>query len=184
MTTAMQTIIIGSAAFSFIVSVLFQESIGTLLGALKHFQVLLHIILFEAFCTKAGAEVFTKGIISIASFAVYDFGPFLTDRFNIEEGEAPNIHFEAIGFASSDFILNTGSIFVSICVAPLYILLLLLIIYGFGFCSKVISKYAQKQLNATFFNGIIAFMDGVILVVATAACINIEHRDKAHASFE
>ena len=60
-------------------------------------------------------------------FELVDVKPFLKDVFGIEESESVNIHFEQSGYETSDFILNMGPAFLSILVAPVYLLFMLLI---------------------------------------------------------
>ena len=45
----------------------------------------------------------------------------------IDEVDAINVHFEASGYESSDFILNNGTIFVLIIAYPVYIFLTFLL---------------------------------------------------------
>ena len=43
-----------------------------------------------------------------------------TTLFGADESEAVNIHFEAVGYESSDFQINAGPILVFIIITPLY----------------------------------------------------------------
>ena len=48
--------------------------------------------------------------------------PFYIAMFKVEENNAVNINFEAGGYETSDFILNSGPVILVILLAPVYAL--------------------------------------------------------------
>ena len=82
-----------------------------------------------------------------------------------------NIHFEATGYDSSDFQVNAGPTLLFIFLAPFYCLLTYVLS---RLCKKQKCKnWAQAKINGTYFNGMISFMDAQMLMLSTAANINI-----------
>ena len=85
MITSVKIAILGSATLSFIISLILQKGLSQLLDALKHLQLLLHLVLIESFITQASSADFTKAILEIMSFEVLEINQYLIEKFNIKE---------------------------------------------------------------------------------------------------
>ena len=66
--------------------------------------------------------------------------PFYIAMFEVEENNAVNINFEAGGYETSDFILNSGSVIFVILLALVYTLVTY--IFSKLCCSEKVKKYS------------------------------------------
>ena len=119
----------------------------------------------------AHAELFLKELQRITAFEIYDPSEFTEETFNLEAGESIDGHFEATGYESANLITNLGLPFYVILLFPLVILCLFLL--SRCKCCGSVSRCAQRRLEATFFNGIIKFVDGSFLIIAVCCLIHI-----------
>lgn len=71
----------------------------------------------------ANMETFYKKLLLVTNIQVYDPSPIYMFLLPLERSEPVNIHFEDTGYESSDFVLNSGSIGLTIATAPFFILL-------------------------------------------------------------
>ena len=72
----------------------------------------------------------------MVAFEALEFDDILKGTVNdVSDSESVDIHFEAMGYESSDSILNLGFIFVIMVCAPL--LLLLLKLMSLCFCKRL-----------------------------------------------
>ena len=117
----------------------------------------------------AHAELFLKELQRITAFEIYDPGEFTEKNFKMEAGESIDIHFEATGYESANVITNLGFPFYVILLFPLVILCLFLL--SRCKCCGPISRFAQRRLVGTFFNGIIMFIDASFLIIAVCCLI-------------
>ena len=97
--------------------------------------------------------------------------------FGIEESEPMNFNFEAIGYDTSDAILNLGPIFGLMLIATSLIILCFILSKCFC-CWTRAANFFRNQLAKTFFNRITLFVDGIFLVVTVCCSINIHQAYK------
>ena len=130
----------------------------------------------------AHAELFLKELQRITAFEIYDPGEFTEETFNLETtGESIDAHFEATGYESANVITNLGFPFYVILLFPPVILCLLLL--SRCKCCGSVSRFAQRRLDRTFFNGIMMFVDGSFLIIAVCCLIHIyQVQEGAYAS--
>ena len=93
------------------------------------------------------------------------------DFLKIEESDPVNIHFDASGYSTSNAILNMGPVFVILVISPIYIGILYLL--SKCCCFAKVRDYFSRVLKKTLFNRMIMFVEGIMLLVATCAWINI-----------
>ena len=77
------------------------------------------MVLIDIFCV-AEAESMTLKLLEALKCELIDTKPILMEVFGVEENDAINVHYEASGYETSDFILNLGPVFFLILVAPIY----------------------------------------------------------------
>ena len=146
-------VVIGSACvFTLISNAVFKNGLNKLLRAWSSLQIAIHMILIDIF-TTAQSEGVTLKLLEYLKVELGDLKPVLMDLFDIEESKAINIHFEASGYETSDFILNTGPIFGVTLLAPVYVLVMLLLT-KICCCDKV-KIWARGKIDGTFFDGIL-----------------------------
>ena len=146
-------VVIGSACVTtLIANFLFKNGLSKLLTAWNSLQVAIHMVLIDIF-TAASGESITLRLLQYLKVELGDLKPILMDFFDIESSEAINVHFEASGYETSNFILNLGPIFAVTLLAPAYVLLMLLL-SKLCCCGKV-KSYARGKVDDTFFNGIL-----------------------------
>ena len=109
--------------------------------------------------------------MTIVNFSPVDIQEYVADFLKIVESDPVNLHFDASGYSTSDAILNMGPIVVIIVISPVYIALLFLL--SKCCCFDKVRNYISKVLKNTFFNRIIMFFEGILLLIATCAWINI-----------
>ena len=119
----------------------------------------------------AHAEMFILELQRMISFEIIDLGDYFADFFSLSDSDSVNIQYEAIGYQSSDAIINLGPIFAVILLAPLYVALVLAL--SRCACCNSWRNFFKRKLSRFFFNGIITFVDGCYLIMAVCCAINI-----------
>lgn len=120
-------------------------------------------------------EKFVKFVLEMMNFDVVDIQEYIIDNsegeIEIEETEPINIHFDASGYQSGDAITNSGTVLIILAILPLFIGVMYL--FSLCCCCARVRTCFRNRLKKTFFNGIIMFFEGIMLLVSTCAWINI-----------
>lgn len=91
--------------------------------------------------------------------------------FDAEVSDALDVHFQAVGYETSDAIINAGMISLVIIIAPILVLVGYL---ASRFCCWARCKtFFKTQLEKTFFNRVIMFIDGSFLIMGVCCTVNI-----------
>ena len=151
-------------------NIFYKLSLNKLLNAIKHLQILMHVMLIDTFCTTH-VESFIKSVMEIVNFEVIDIKDYMVDFLKIEESDPINIHFDASGYETSNVFLNMGPVLVIIVISPIYIGILYLL--SKCCCFTKVRNYLTRVLKKTLFNRMIMFVEGIMLLVSTCAWINI-----------
>lgn len=122
-----------------------------------------------------------KELQKIVALEVIDPSPFSERAFNVENNMAIDINFDAVGYQSSNVIVNLGIPFYFLLAIPVVILALYLITLGGDKlcrpeqkCARFqpVHMFAEAALKGIFFNGIIITVD--IMFCFSAACCLIQ----------
>ena len=112
------TAISAASIFNFVTNLLLNSSLGSLVNALKNLQIIVHIMLIQIFLVPH-AELFLKKLKEMIAFEAIDLKKLLQDILgDVEENEPMDIHFESMGYETSDAILNLGPILVIMVLTP------------------------------------------------------------------
>ena len=84
---------------------------------LKRVQIIVYTMLIQAYFV-AHAEDFLESLFSIIGFQFFDLSDIFKRIFDVDESETIDIHFKALGYETSDSILNLGPIFASLLLLP------------------------------------------------------------------
>ena len=164
------TVIVLTSLFSAILSLFLQNGFAKIVGVIKNLQIIVHILLIQVQLVPH-AEFFLEQLAKIISFKVFDLSGILKKIFDVEESLSVDIRFESLGYQTSDSILNLGPIFAGIVLAPVCIILALILSQ---FCCFFQAKnFFKKQTDNIFFNGIIHFVEGTMLIIVVCCTINI-----------
>ena len=144
----------------------------------------MHIMLIDIYCVQH-VEAFVKYVLEMINFEVVDTQEFILDNtiVDVKESEPIDIHFEASGYETSSAILNIGTVLYVIAMTPFFLGVMYL--FSLICCCTNVRNCFKNRLKKTFFNGMIMFVDGILLLVATAAWINIYqvHRGVIKSTF-
>ena len=119
----------------------------------------------------AHAEIFLGELQKLVAFEFYDTTDIAMATVQAEESDAVDVHFESVGYETSDSILNSGPITIIIILAPFLILLLYLL--SRFCCFQRCRAYFKSQLEKTFFNRVIIFVDSSFLILGVSCTVNI-----------
>lgn len=86
-------------ASNFVLNILISASLNQLWAMINTQQLMIMMPLF-VITMPANAGLFFRSLMEIAAFDFYDFSDIVHDLFQIEETEAIDANFEAIGFES------------------------------------------------------------------------------------
>ena len=75
------------------------------------------MFLVEVFVV-AHAEFFTMKLLELTSFEIVDLTENMVETLKVEENDSLNVHFEAAGYETSCFVINSGSSFVFLAIIP------------------------------------------------------------------
>lgn len=159
-----------ASIISILSNLLFKSGLNRLLRAWQSLQVVVHMTLISIFCVAAGESIVYR-LLEYLTGDLIDVKPYLVEIFGIAENEGINEHFEANGYENSDFILNSGPIFIVLLVAPAYILLML-VLSRINCCPRV-KIYATNKLASIFFDGILSFLEAEQILICMCANISI-----------
>ena len=120
----------------------------------------------------AHAQSFLLEILKIIAFQFFETKEIYISSLGIEASEPMNVNFEAIGYDTSDSILNLGPIFGLMLIASALIILVFFL-SKCCFCWIRAKNFFKNQHAKTFFNRITLFLDGTVLVLAVCCSINI-----------
>ena len=113
-------------------------------------------------------------------FKVFDLSSILKKIFDVEENQAVDIRFQSLGYETSDAILNLGPIFAGIVLLPALIILIL--IFSRHCCYDQVKNFLQKQIENIYFNGIIQYVEGTMVIILVCCTINIYQVYKGEAN--
>lgn len=171
-------IIASACVLTLISEAFFKQGLNKLLQAWNCLQYVIHMVLIDLFCS-ASSESITSHLLQYLKVEFVDIKPQLIDLFKVEATDAIDMHFEASGYETSDFILNLGPASCVIILAPLYIFLLALV--SKVCCCTRLTSFTKKRLDGVLFNGIIHFISAEVLLLMTSICINIKQVNKGAA---
>ena len=118
------------------------------------------------------AEFFVEEIMKVIAFQFYDTKEITTSSLpDVQENEPLDIHFLALGYDTSDSILNMGPIFWFLLIWPGLIIIIFLLTKCR--CCPRLANWFKKQHEHTFFNRITLFIEGSILFLGVCFSINI-----------
>ena len=142
-----------------------------LLESFKNLQIIVHIMLIDNF-TVAHCETFFKFILMISNLELVDLTDVYSENLHVPKDEAIDMHFEETGYEHSDFILCLNTVALVIVMAPAIVLFIILPL-RFICCWQRARNFFKRQLDLTFFNRTINFVDATLLLITSSAWINI-----------
>lgn len=159
-----------AASVTFSLNCWLNLALKPLLDAFKNLQIIVHIMLIDLY-SVAHCETFFGYLLLVTNMEIYDPSEHFVENLPVVENDALNMHFEETGYEYSDSILSMGSVLIIavLLLVALPIMLLLSILC----CWSKPRQFFKVQLQKTFLNRIITFIDSSLLVIATCACINI-----------
>lgn len=127
----------------------------------------------------ANADVFFSELFDMIAFDPIDVQDFLEAMFSIGEDTQEisdalsdiNEKLEDLGYESAYFLTNIGSL-ILVVFLQLLLIPLSLAVWKLRFCKPSIKKRAKKQVKGCFFNGILTFIDGTLVVILIMGLIN------------
>jgi len=121
----------------------------------------------------ANAGKFFNIVHQVAAFDLIDVGYYYDLAFDEEPTDAINIQFEQLGFDTTSFVANLGTLILS------YVLLgLLLVVYGLlHACKRSIRSFELRiQIGrGVFWNPVITLINESYSIVVLSAFINLSH---------
>ena len=84
-----------------------------------------------------------------------------------------NDRFQELGYDSPFFLNNIGAL-IFVIMFQLVLIPLCILLWKCRFCHGKVRKRAGKQVKECFFNGILAFIDGTLLVILIMGMINLK----------
>ena len=167
------SVILVTGTWSIFTNTLMRTSLNRLISLVKNIQIIMHTMLIKIFLVSH-AELFRNFLMKTINFEIIEYSKFFMEYLPVVDSEAFDSHFEASGYESSDCVINMGNTFVNLVMVPCMIVLLVLIRFCITKrCCKKGRSLLDRQLSITFFNRIIIFIDGSMIVVCTSAWINI-----------
>ena len=114
--------------------------------------------------------------MKVLAFEFFDTKEINKSLFKVEESEPLDIHFDAMGFETSDPILNLGPNFWFLLIWPGLIIIIFLL--SKCRCCPRVANWFKKQHEHTFFNRITLFLEGSIMFLGVCFSINIHQAYK------
>ena len=121
----------------------------------------------------ANAGLFFRQIMSIAAFDFYDFGDVIHKYFNIAQTDSININFETIGFESSYFLINLGTLLLFYLFYILCITCMLCIKPCASSPNKRTKRLYRRLRNKTQYGSLITLIYESYTIVVLSVLINL-----------
>ena len=84
-----------------------KTNLSMLIGAWKNLNIIMLVTLMD-FVTTANGEGLIRRLQEILKVQIIDMRTLYKSAFGADFSEAINVHFEAVGYESSDFVINSG----------------------------------------------------------------------------
>ena len=159
---------------SFILNLFFIGGLAQILSMIQNLSVIVHMQLVNV-QSPPNVQGFFSKILSIVAFDVMDGLPvedWLTETLDMPVTQPLMINFDTLGYQSSLFIQNMGSVFFIYILFPIFIILTLLTIKTSTWCVTLQNK-AKHVLNRMFFNSILRFIEETYLITTLCSFINL-----------
>ena len=88
-----------------------------------------------------------------------------------------NDQFSALGYESAFSFTNFGSL-ILVLFAQIVLIPVFICIWKCSYCHNKLRNTAKKQVKGCFFNGILTFIDGTLLVLLIVGFINLNLNNK------
>lgn len=138
----MADVVVGSTFFVTLTSEsLLNQGLKRFLQAWENLQVVNHVVLIDV-SLMASAESFTRELMQILQADFIDAEAIIADMFKLHEAAAVNIHFDACGYESSDFVKNMSSTCFFVLVAHVFVLLMFFL--SIFCCWERVKIYAKR----------------------------------------
>jgi hypothetical protein len=161
-------------AGNFVLNVVLSASLQQLWSMINTQQI---IVLFPLFNLEmpANAQIFYGFIMELASFNILPMQDFYDKYLPTPEWDEPlNEKFNNLGFQSTFFLNNMGTMVIGIAMIPLLSLLLLVLI-PLSRHSKRIAKFKNKLQTSLFWSQQIILLFESFAMLCMCAFINIIH---------
>ena len=125
--------------------------------------------------TPTNAQLFFSKLLSIVAFDIIDGTPIeamIGDLFVLQETDPLTINFDALGYESSLFVPNMGSLIFAYLLFPIVLPIVAIVRWCTPKASWVYKK-ADAFLKRACFNSIISFIDESYLITAICSFTNI-----------
>ena len=111
--------------------------------------------------------------MEIAAFDFYDFSDVIHDNFQISQTDPINTNFETIGFESSYFLNNMGTMFLFYMFYILCILVKLILQPFATKHHKRIKKFYRKLRNHVIWGSLITLINETYAIIMLSILINL-----------
>ena len=140
-------------------------SLQTILASIKNLQIIVHLSLINVI-VPANTQIFFEMLFTIVAFDPIDVEAQIEQVFSLKANIEDKIDqsFAQLGYESAYLVANMGSLLIFILLE-----FLLQIIYAITWkakcCPTRLRSCSHKRLGKFFFNGLLAFIDGTLLVL-------------------
>lgn len=112
--------------------------------------------------------------MSIAAFDFYEFGEFIHKNFKISPTDPINTNFESLGFESSYFLINMGSMFLFYIYYMLCVLIKLCLQPFATKKNKLTKKVYLKLRNTIIWGSLITLINETYIFIVLSVLINMK----------
>ena len=104
-TSSVTTVYIGN----FVINLILKAGLNELLSSIQTMQIILHYSLVNVKLAP-NAQIFYAHLFVVFAFDVFETRDFMTEFLNLQDSEPYNENFESLGYETSYYSINIGSI--------------------------------------------------------------------------
>lgn len=145
-----------------------------LLSIVKNLQFVIHFFILKLIFPD-NLQQFFKGLFPFVAFDVLPTDDIYGWMFNFDnfDGKPISDQFSAVGYETTFFVLNLGSLYIFMVLQPIFSMILWYLNCSCSFCFRFmkIRPRIQKYFKSFYWNGLISFVDSSYLVLCMTAMI-------------
>ena len=151
-----------------VINLLFAGSLQMLLGAVKHIQILGHMMLVRL-TIPATAQVFFSYLLRIVCLDLIDLDEWYDSVLELKDNRALSPNFSMMDYESLYSIRNYGSLYFIFAIAPTVVVIAWLLKF---FNNEIALRVHLKVMNLAFWGSTLSFMNESLLLFCLCGMIN------------
>ena len=156
---------------NFVINLFLGGALQQLFSAIRKLTIMVHLLIINV-KIPANAQLFFAALLGFVSFDIIELGPYIRAGLKLpEETDLINENFGYLGYSSSYFVVNMGSLLI-----PMFYYITMLLFYAGTMCVKNekfnrVRNWLTKDL---LWNSILSFIIESYMIVCISSITNFK----------